>query len=638
LTYFIFHYKTTLFMKYLNKYLSLLGVLLTLNLSAQVPQQINYQAVARNAAGAVLVNQSVGLRFTIHDNTATGTPFYQETFSGITTNQFGLFSVPLGAGAQVGAGTFAAINWGTNAKYLQVEIDPAGGTSYINMGTSQLNAVPYALYAANSVPGATGPTGAGVTGPTGANGVTGTTGATGATGAGVTGPTGASGATGATGATGPGTVNGTLNYVSKFTAATALGNSQIFDNGTSVGIGNTSPTSLLSVGSGTMAGAALAGINVALGANSYVATSNGTVSSFLGAESTIGVLGTNTNHDMVFRTNAVEKMRLTTGGSFEVGTTSNYVSNPGYGGTAKVVIKSPNDYCSLYINQGRTTTNYGAVRVDYTGLSDTNRVGILSTMIRSISDINGTGIEGAGNAIGTQGLGESSNTTAGGTVEGIEGDSYYSGTYSVGVGGFAANYIGTPTNCYGVYGDASGGTTNYAVYANGALRVQGALSKLSGTFEIDHPLDPANKYLYHSFVESPDMMNIYNGNINTDANGVAVVDLPNYFDTLNKDFRYQLTVMGTTFAQALISKKVSGNKFEIKTSVPNVEVSWQVTGIRKDAWANAHRVVVEVDKNAHDKGKYLAPAEAGMPESLRIGGDIRHKGRSGAEISGSATK
>jgi len=132
-------------------------------------------------------------------------------------------------------------------------------------------------------------------------------------------------------------------------------------------------------------------------------------------------------------------------------------------------------------------------------------------------------------------------------------------------------------------------------------------------------------------------MNIYNGNITTDANGVAVVNLPVYFDTLNKDFRYQLTVLGT-FAQAIISKKIEKNVFEIKTSLPNVEVSWQVTGVRKDAWANAHRVVVEVDKAPSDKGKYLAPSVFGLPDNLRIGADIKKHQRTGAEISSAVKK
>lgn len=150
--------------------------------------------------------------------------------------------------------------------------------------------------------------------------------------------------------------------------------------------------------------------------------------------------------------------------------------------------------------------------------------------------------------------------------------------------------------------DRNTGNSTFA----GDLSVTGTLSKGGGTFKIDHPNDPANKYLLHSFVESPDMMNVYNGNITTDANGDAVVELPDYFESLNKDFRYQLTVMGT-FAQAIIQEKVNGNTFSIKTSEPNVEVSWQVTGIRKDAWANHNRVVPETEKADWEKGYYLHP-------------------------------
>ena len=120
---------------------------------------------------------------------------------------------------------------------------------------------------------------------------------------------------------------------------------------------------------------------------------------------------------------------------------------------------------------------------------------------------------------------------------------------------------------------------------DGNVEVNGDISKDGGSFKIDHPLDPANKYLYHSFVESPDMMNIYNGNVTTDANGDAVVTLPDWFEALNKDFRYQLTVMGQ-FAQAIVSNKVTNHQFSIKTDKPNVEVAWQVTGIRHDAYSS----------------------------------------------------
>ena len=220
--------------------------------------------------------------------------------------------------------------------------------------------------------------------------------------------------------------------------------------------------------------------------------------------------------------------------------------------------------------------------------------------------------------LGFWGFGENSSSTSGMEVFGTEGDSYGNGTYSVGTAGFSSNYSTTCTNSYGVYGYAAGGTTNYAIYSDGNMRVNGVLSKSSGTFEIDHPLDPANKYLYHSFVESPDMMNIYNGNITTDATGTATVTMPDYFDALNKDFRYQLTVIGS-FAQAMISKEMSGNVFEIKTNQPNTKVSWMVTGVRQDAWANAHRVVPEVDKNAADKGNYLHPELYGKASDQKIG-------------------
>ncbi len=85
--------------------------------------------------------------------------------------------------------------------------------------------------------------------------------------------------------------------------------------------------------------------------------------------------------------------------------------------------------------------------------------------------------------------------------------------------------------------------TGRAAYFSGDVYVNGTLGKAGGGFKIDHPLDPANQYLQHSFVESPDMMNVYNGNIRTDANGEATVMLP-LFEALNRDFRYQLTVIG----------------------------------------------------------------------------------------------
>ncbi len=153
---------------------------------------------------------------------------------------------------------------------------------------------------------------------------------------------------------------------------------------------------------------------------------------------------------------------------------------------------------------------------------------------------------------------------------------------------------------------------------NGNVTIAGSLSKASGTFKIDHPMDPENKFLYHSFVESPDMMNVYNGNVETDANGFATVELPGYFEALNREFRYQLTVLGQ-FAQAIVLKEIANNQFVIQTDKPGVKVSWQVTGVRKDPFAEKNRVVPEVDKSPEEKGKYLHPEAYGQPTQKRIG-------------------
>lgn len=137
------------------KYTAFLIILLLASVSvfAQAPQGIPYQAVARNSSGAILASTTIRVRFTIHDSIATGAIVYRETFNPTTSAQ-GLFNLNLGTGTVV-SGTFSSINWGTNAKFMQVEMDPAGGASYIDMGTQQMMSVPYSLYANKSgVPGA----------------------------------------------------------------------------------------------------------------------------------------------------------------------------------------------------------------------------------------------------------------------------------------------------------------------------------------------------------------------------------------------------------------------------------------------------------------------------------------------------
>lgn len=166
----------------------------------------------------------------------------------------------------------------------------------------------------------------------------------------------------------------------------------------------------------------------------------------------------------------------------------------------------------------------------------------------------------------------------------------------------------------GVYGLATGAVqTQYAGYFDGKVYVSTDLFVVGNKhFIIDHPLDPLNKYLLHTSVESNERMNIYNGNVVTDGNGKATVTLPDWFEALNKDFRYQLTVIGQ-FAQAIISTKVASNRFVIKTDKPNIEVSWQITGVRQDAYARAHPMQVEREKTGPEKGTYTHPELYGLP-------------------------
>jgi hypothetical protein len=157
----------------------------------------------------------------------------------------------------------------------------------------------------------------------------------------------------------------------------------------------------------------------------------------------------------------------------------------------------------------------------------------------------------------------------------------------------------------------------FAGFFYGDVDVDGNLSKAGGSFKIDHPLDPANKYLYHSFVESPDMMNIYNGNVTLDGNGEAFVPLPAWFQKLNRDFRYQLTCLDG-FAPIYVAQRVHVNRFKIAGGKPGMEVSWQVTGVRQDAWANAHRIPVEQVKPERERGSYLHPELFGAPAEKSI--------------------
>jgi hypothetical protein len=205
--------------------------------------------------------------------------------------------------------------------------------------------------------------------------------------------------------------------------------------------------------------------------------------------------------------------------------------------------------------------------------------------------------------------------------------------------GFMALQLGqegmSGCNNYTLMGDTSGNTylnavTGGTVYlrinnqsalsaANGLVSVRGNFTA-TGTknFRIDHPVDPANKYLFHAAMESSEVLNHYSGNAMLDASGEAVVQFPEWFESINKDFRYQLTAIGAPGRDLYVAEEVSGGHFKIAGGKPGSKVSWQVEGVRNDAWEKAHPMEVEADKGV-DRGHYLTPELYGAPETAAIG-------------------
>ena len=246
----------------------------------------------------------------------------------------------------------------------------------------------------------------------------------------------------------------------------------------------------------------------------------------------------------------------------------------------------------------------GVNNLDYsTGVSGIAN-GTLSTGVSGSTSGNGPGVSGSSQS-GT----------------GVSGSSQ-SGTGVSGGGGYGVRGYGGDIGVYAQNSTTSGNIVYLATRAlagdfYGQVTFHQQINKRGGGFQIDHPLDPAKKYLSHSFVESPDMKNIYDGVAVLDANGEAGVELPVWFEALNTDFRYQLTCIGG-YAPVYIAQEVRGNRFKIAGGTPGMRISWQVTGSRQDAWANAHRIQVEIEKPVEEQGYYLDPELHGESEEKSV--------------------
>ncbi len=625
--------------------------------SAQAPGRFNYQGIARNGKSEPIASKPLGLRFTILRGAPGGAIVFQETQT-TNTNEFGLYNVSVGGGTPV-VGTLADVPWDSAEMYIRVEIDIAGGTAYTDLGARQLVSVPYALYAASAPPPTLSITGNTIS--AGGNSIT---------------IPGASGNTDYIAKfSSPNTLGNSLildNGTSVGIGLTPLSAANKFQvvglGATAIAGSTTGPASSGVQGGTSAAGAGVSGVVTGAGTGAAGLFDGGTAGrGILVPRGSVGI-----------NDNAPQNRLSVIGGTSATGIDTN-AAIYGIAGTVKAAVKGGvmgsydpvlNDGVGV---QGIGRNGYSLKLAQdsflYLGLPSSRHLGLygnaqdLGVLGIGTGSYGMVGISKAGTGVFGHAQGAAGNGVSGlGWTTGVRGTNGYTpgagitappvpatgygvigtagngltryGVYgaatpanaiqSIGVGGFATSTVVTTGVNYGVFGTASNGATNWAGYFAGSVNVTGTLAKGAGTFKIDHPLDPENKYLYHSFVESPDMMNIYNGNITTDAAGFARVTMPEYFDALNKDFRYQLTVIGT-FAQAIVKEEMKGNVFVIQTSEPRVKVSWQVTGVRDDKFANAHRVEAEVEKDAKDKGKYIHPAEWGKPASAGIDYEIIHQ-------------
>lgn len=377
------------------------------------------------------------------------------------------------------------------------------------------------------------------------------------------------------------TGSGSPGYIAGWKTKTSLTDSVIFQSGSKVGVETKTPSAQLDVESSSSTESAVLGNNTA---------TSGTPSGVTGVaifSAGVGLLGIN---------NAAN------GGSGVLGLSN---ATSGFANGVLGQTSSPAGYGVF--GSFTATTGGSGVGGETSSALGFGVIGINTSASGSANGVLGT-------SSSTSGFGVQGNATAtSGTTTGVFGQVQSAN----GIAGGFSNLSGQGLVLWG--GSGTSNTTVFSVDASGNGFFAGNLSKGSGSFKIDHPLDPANKYLEHSFVESPDMMNIYNGVVRLDNRGEASVVLPDYFEALNSDYRYQLTAIGSPGPNLYIAEEISGNHFKIAGGKPGAKVSWQVTGVRQDAYAKAHRIKVEEDKPVEERGRYLHPELFGATEKDSIG-------------------
>lgn len=260
------------------------------------------------------------------------------------------------------------------------------------------------------------------------------------------------------------------------------------------------------------------------------------------------------------------------------------------------------------IDPGNTTLHVDGESRANAIIADSSLTGSVSLLARSFAT--------SGNSVAGEFRSESDNGTGvyaitestSGITYGIRGITKSTDAGAAGVRGEAPN----AGSGYGVYGTATGGAA-FGVYSNGRLGSSGTKS-----FMIDHPLDPGNKFLYHYSTESPEVLNSYSGTVTLDENGQAWVELPDYYESINIDPRYQLTAIGAPAPMLHVASEIVDNEFLVSGGQVGMRVSWEVKAKRNDAFVAQLGAPVERVKSDSEKGRYLQPTLYGQPESLRL--------------------
>ncbi|HYE62810.1 MAG TPA: hypothetical protein VD997_12510 [Phycisphaerales bacterium] len=442
------------------------------------------------------------------------------------------------------------------ARWLQVEVrSPPGTGVYHTMLPRQLiTPTPYALYALNAPAGQQGPPGPqGPQGATGPMGLTGPQGPQGATGP--QGPQGAAGPQGPQGLQGPPGPAGNSSWT--------VANTQQYSAVNLVGIGTQAPQFPLHVSTTARAGYFVA-----------TATSGGSFGVWGQSSSTSGV-------------GAVGYNNATSGQAYGVQGESASTTGRGVYGLASA---TSGDSYGVF---GLTNSSVGTGIAGEASATSGATTGVLGAVHSTTDD--SAGVYGG-------------NDAARGATIGVWGAVLSSSPGATGLYGTA---LASSGQVFGVYG-ASASPQGYGVFSEGRTGATGTKS-----FVIDHPLDPANKVLMHYSAEGPEPLLVYRGNATLDASGEAEVELPAYFDAINRDVTYQLTAIGSPAPRLHVSHEVANNRFRIAGGGPNQKVSWSVTGVRNDAFVRTHGAPVEEDKAF--KGRYLSPElHGGEPAFRRI--------------------